>query len=83
MGVADNSSEVNTQKEEILEMENALLKFSAKKFKEAHGTFSNLCNRTATQGRSKGYQFMADYTKDLIGNDLPKNWDGCFEITNK
>ncbi len=83
MGMDDNSREINSQKLEIKEVEKGLMYFSARKFKKALTIFNNLFEHTNGQLRSKGYQFMADYTKDLIANGVPMNWDGTFEMMMK
>ena len=83
VGTDDNSNEANLLKEEIIEMEKGLSDFSERNLKEAHAIFNRLYNQTLTQPRSKGYKFIADYTKDLMDKGVPKNWDGSFKIMIK
>ncbi len=83
IGMDDNSQEVNSQKTEIIEVEKGLLNFSTRNFKKALTIFDDLFEQTSSEPRSKGYQFMADYTKDLIKTGVPTDWDGTFEMTIK
>jgi len=64
-------------------VEKGLLEFSLRKFRNAQLIFNKLQDLTKEQPRSKGYQFMAEQTKDLNERDVSKNWDGSFEIMIK
>ncbi len=83
VGIDDNSRETNSLKREITEVEKGIADFSTKNFKHAHTIFHNLHNQTISQPRSKGYKYMAEYTKGIMDRGVSKNWDGSFEIMIK
>jgi len=83
VGTDDNSNEVNLMKAEIQEVEKALSDFSTGNFEKSYPAFHRLQLKTVNHQRSRGYQFMADYTKDLMDHGVPENWDDCFEIMIK
>ena len=83
VGTDDNSNEANLLKEEIIEMEKGLSDFSERNLREAYTIFNKLYDQTKIQPRSKGYKYMADYTKDLMDRGVSKNWDGSFEVMVK
>jgi len=83
VGTDDNSKEANLIKKEITEIEKGITNFSAKNFDKAFTIFHKLYDETIHQPRSKGYKYMADYTKELITNGVPQKWDGSFEILIK
>ena len=83
MGIDDNSREVNSQKTEIEFMEKVLLDFSSANFSQAYQGFIDLFNQTQKHDRSKGYKYMADYTKSLLDSGVPKDWDGSVQLVVK
>ncbi len=83
VGIDDHSKEANSLKKEIIEIEKGISNFTIKNFDGAYTIFHQLYDETIHQPRSKGYKYMADYTKELITNGVPEKWDGSFEILVK
>jgi adenylate cyclase len=83
VGTEDHSKEADDMREEIKEMEKGLSFFTSTNFEKAYAIFHKLHDQTIKQPRSKGYRYMADYTKELMNNGVPKKWDGSFEVMIK
>ncbi len=83
MGIDNNSKEANDQKAEIQLIEKILAQFYQGNLPEAYAGFMQLYKLTEGHSRARGYQYMADYTKNIMGTVIPKDWDGSFQLVEK